>query len=226
MSSHSSGGGSSTPPPPPPTTGSRGPREKLILGIKWVMFFTVITIFGLGVNFSAGGLKIIGFVIAGIVLIAVIRTGGSGGGNAPTTTGGDGTLIALLTLVAVAGVTILVIQQIQSAQRRGGKQASVAGTTTVTTSPSGVVEVQVVAYPGTNYTSFEVGVGTNMWWVVNHPTERVMYHFNSEKPEQDQEDWKDGPTRVLPRMPWAYTAHLRAKGLVAVPITVYLTPIR
>lgn len=217
MSSHSSGGSSSAPPPPPSTTGSRGPKEKLISGIKWMMFFTVIIIFGLGVSFSAGGLKIIGLVIAGLIgLVVLLAIVGSGGGV------GWGTVI--ISMVAVSAVAVLFMENIQKRQRVGAGPQQAGGTTLA--SPSGVVETQVVAYPGTNYTPLVVGAGTNMWWVVNHPTERIMYHFNSEKPEQDQEDWKDGPTRVLPRMPWAYTAHLRAKGLVSVPVTVYLTPIR
>lgn len=182
-----------------------------------MMFFTVIIIFGLGISFSGGGLKIVGMVILGLIaLVVLLSIVGSGGGV------GAGTVI--ISMVAASALFILWAEntkKVQAAKGRG-TQAQVG----VVTSPSGVVETKVWAYPGTNYTPLVVGAGTNMWWVVDHPTERIMYHFNNERPEQDQEDWKDGPTRVLPRMPWAYTAHLRAKGLVSVPVTVYLTPIR
>ena len=217
MSSHSSGS-SSAPPPPTPTTGSGGGKGKVISAIKWAMFLIALITLAIGVSFSAGGLKTIGIVIAGLIaLVVLLSIVGSGGGV------GWGTVI--ISMIAASAVFILWAENTKKVQAGRGASLQQGGGTTIT-SPSGVVEDKVLAYPGTNYTSFTVGTGTNMWWIVEHPSESIMFHFDGGSLEHDQEDSKNGPAIRLPQMKREYTAHLRAKGIVSVPVKVYLTPIR
>ena len=218
MSSHAS---SSAPPPSSPTTGSSGGKERVISAIKWMMFLLALTTLAVGVSFSAGGLKIIGLVLAGIsallVLIAVV-TGSSKSGS-------GGGFVVLLAVAAVVGITgfFMQNQKMKRDRKDWGIDPSPAA---VGVSAGGVVEKQLVAHPGTNYTSFTVGTGTNMWWIVEHPSESIMFHFDQRGLENDEEDSRNGPAIRLPQMKREYTAHLRAKGIVSVPVKVYLTPIR
>ena len=217
MSSHAS---SSAPPPPSPTTGSSGGKERVISAIKWMMFFIALITLAVGVSFSAGGLKIIGLVIAGLVGLVVLIGIMSGSSR-----GGAGGFVVLLVVAAVVGITgfFMQNQKMKRDRKDWGIDPSPAA---VGVSAGGVVEKQLVAHPGTNYTSFTVGTGTNMWWIVEHPSESIMFHFDGGSLEHDQEDSKNGPAIRLPQMKREYTAHLRAKGIVSVPVKVYLTPIR
>ena len=229
MSSHSSGSSSAPPPPPPtPPAGGSGSGGGVAVGVIKLVI-TAIAILGItaGVlpNLPPGAFKVIGIVIAiiiGLVVLLAIMGGGSGEGGGHGASG----FVIILAIIAAWAVGLHVIKAIQAGQKSGHQQQGEEGGGTTITSPSGVVEKKVLAYPGTNYTSFVVGTGTNMWWVVDHPTESVMYHFDREKPEDDKEDSKNGPMRVFPQMTREYTAHIRAKGLISVAVTVYLTPIR
>lgn len=221
MSSHSGSGGSA----PPPTTTSGGGFKGKVMGIIMLLMFLVALIaIGIGVSFSSGAFKVIGIGIAVIIgLVVLVTIAGSGGGEGGHH--GAGIFVVILAVVAVGGVGLFFMENIKRAQSGGGASPQ-QGSGAAVISSSGVVDMKVWAYPGTNYTSFRIGTGTNMWWVVDHESESIMYHFDRERPEQDQEDSKNGSMRVLPQMTREYTAHLRAKGLVPVAVTVYLTPIR